>query len=138
MQLGQSRIRLIAVEKGSLLLLEAFGTYAVRRLVAACGFLDFIYQNTRWEFGKLVALLLFAPCFDLAYAIFKFVYLSRQRRLALLGADCAFLGGQDLSRKFSDLHLDGMGLFQVLHVLSETVSRLKSSERLGIGIRGQP
>lgn len=84
--------------------------------------------------GQLISLLLCIPCFELSNVLFKFVYLSRQRRLALLGAQAALLGGQDLSLQFPDLSFDGMNLVQIRNALRKVVRGLERRDSFGNSI----
>ena len=84
--------------------------------------------------GQLISLLLCIPCFELSNVLFKFVYLSRQRRLALLGAQTALLGGQDLSLQFPDLSFDGMNLVQIRNALRKVVRGLERRDSFGNSI----
>lgn len=67
---------------------------------------------------QFVTLLLSVPCFQLSHFFFKLTYRCNQIRVVLLR-------GQNNPLQFDDLRLDGCGLFQIYHRLSDVVRCLE-------------
>ena len=128
MQLGLPQLGLVTIEKRLSPLLEAVCAYVMRRLITACIFFNFVHHNARWQSGGLVAALFFLPCFRLAYALFEFVYLSRERRLTLLRAQCTLLSGRDLPEQLDDFRLCNHGVPNTYQGLDRLIRTLEAAK----------
>ena len=116
------------MQNRALAVLVAFFTYAMRWLALLHSALQRADEHTWGQFLKFVAVFLSIPCFHLFYALFKFTYLLRQRRLTFLGAQCALLGGHDFSKQFDNLTLDHDSITDAHHAFRNFISALKTGE----------
>ena len=112
-------------------LIETVCAHVMRGSAAAFRFFQHKGKHAISNFVQIVAFLFAFPFFHMSNALFKFVYSSRQRRLALLGAQRALLGGQNLSLQFPDLNFDGMSLVQIRDALREVVRGLERRDSFG-------
>src|SRR5262249_9795541 len=102
-------------------------TYVMLWVGAAHVFLNRISRHAPSDLGKLVALLLCFPCFEISNFFFKLAYLFQQRRLRRIGLKCASLGGENYAVEFDDLVLNHDSVAEAYHCLSDFACRLNRS-----------
>lgn len=98
------------LEDRLLALLKAICTQMMRQLATLHTWLHRIRENTRTDFGKLIAFRLSIPVFQLANFFFQLAYALGERRLFLLGSQDRSLRIQQLG---SDLRDCGTQLVEI-------------------------
>src|SRR5579862_4995671 len=100
------RALLVRLKDRFVTLVIAIGTKTMHWFGAAAVFLQLVGKRSGIDLCELIFLLLSVPVFQLSHFCFKLTYALQQRRLRLLGAECARLGGEDFSLKFDNLRLN--------------------------------
>lgn len=111
-------------------LLIAVCAYLMRRLRTLHAQLCSVDEDTWGQFVKLVALLLSFPCFEAHNFCFKLSYTLMQKRLRILGRECALMGGEDLSLQFEGLRIHERNVTKLHKSLNEVARRLESRKRV--------